>query len=55
MPPGGGSHEHEDGRTCHVAPYWVGNLRDGHWDVGYWYDNRDGTWRWCGRPHPSSS
>lgn len=40
----------DDERACHYRPYWVGNVRDGHWEFDYWY-RQDDTWRYCGRDH----
>jgi len=40
-------YRHKDGTECEYRPYWVGNIRDGHWEFGYWVWNGHG-WRYCG-------
>lgn len=38
---------HGSGVECLYRPYWVGNIRDGHWKFAYWYwDGKN--WRYCG-------
>ena len=44
-------HTHDDGRRCEYRPYFVGNPRDGHWEMAYWYVGEFDTWRYCERDH----
>lgn len=47
IPPDVTNYVHDDGSPCLYRPYWVGNVRDGHWQFAYWYADGE-YWRYCG-------